>query len=188
MVIRKIVIGLFLFALFLLPIFSFSQTPGDSTSVNTVPPSEILDSIHIHKGFLFTRFEYLSEFLTPDQVLEMVKNNKEAKEEMEIARLRYLPGYGLFFGGSFLVGFSIGRAIVSGGKKLDGVDVHPDYNYALAGGGMILLSLPVIRNYIKHAVNAVTIYNGQFSKTQGRRNNKMKWDFASEGIGLRLSF
>ena len=84
----------------------------------------------------------------------------------------------LSFIGGFMVGWPIGSAL--SGKE-------PNWAIAAAGGGFVLIAIPLNSAYKRHAREAVKIYNREEFKEASRRN---QWEVRAGryGLGLGLRF
>ncbi len=109
------------------------------------------DSIRVSQG-LSTRFwkTGYDKPLTMRQLLDITKTNKEAYNEMRIARSYRVVSSIFGMPGGFLLGWPLGTAAAGG-----------EANWALAGigAGLIVVGIPLSAASVKHARNAVRIYN-----------------------------
>lgn len=116
--------------------------------------------------------------LTPRHLLEITKYNAEAYQEMKIAKSNHDIGSVFGFTGGFLVGYPMGTAL-SGGK--------PNWVLAGVGAGLMLISIPFEVGYVKHAKNAVNLYNSGL-KQIGQNKTDIKLQFTFNRVGLNLTF
>ncbi len=135
------------------------------------------DSIEIRSGFS-TTFRQNGKLLTPKQMLDVTLLNSQAHEEMVYAKTNYDIGSVFAACGGFLIGWPCGTYL-GGGK--------PNWNLALGGASLCLLTIPFNSAYIRHAKNAAIIYNSGLKRTSFNSIN-IQYGFTSEGIGITLKF
>jgi uncharacterized membrane protein YedE/YeeE len=154
----------FLIVLFAFSILSsFGQTKSDSIQV-------------IHK--LGTVFQQNGKNLTPSQLSQIIQTNKEASAEMKIAKTNYNASLVFQIPGGFLIGYPIGTAL-AGGK--------PNWTLAAIGAGLVVVAIPLVSAYNKHAKNAVGIYNKGLKYSSLIQLN-IKLGVTSNGLGFRVNF
>jgi hypothetical protein len=152
-----------LFALIFLTINLFGQIPSDSIQI---------------KKRLGPVFQQNGKNLTPNQLMAITKSNPDAYAEMKIANTNYVASLFLQFPGGFLIGYPIGTAI-GGGK--------PNWTMAAIGAGLVVVAIPLISGYNKHATNAVRIYNKRL-KSSSMPASTIILGFTANGIGFRVRF
>lgn len=135
------------------------------------------DSIQIRKR-LGPVFQQSGRNLTPNQLLNITKPNPEAHEEMKIANKNYIASLFFQIPGGFLIGYPIGTA-VAGGKA--------NWTLAAIGAGLVVVAIPLISGFNKHATNGVNIYNKGL-KVSPMHSSSMSLGFSTNGIGLRVKF
>lgn len=109
--------------------------------------------ISMVKYFGGTRFEMDTLTLSPRQVSEILKEQPVAYEEFKKARSNYSASGILGFAGGLLVAIPLGTAL-AGGK--------PEWTLAVAGGALIVASIPLSKAFHRHAQNALDEYNKKF--------------------------
>ena len=97
--------------------------------------------IKINKGSKFTQN---GKKLMPRHLLEITKVNKEAFDLMKKAKSNYDGAAFLGAVGGFLVGFELGRMAFKPYHQASA-------GLLLAGGGLIIASIPLSSTYSKHA-------------------------------------
>lgn len=127
--------------------------------------------IYMERTFGGARFETDSLTLSVRDVLDMMYDNQKAHDEFRKARANYTISGVLGFSGGLLVVVPLVTAAV-GGK--------PEWTFAAAGGGLILFSIPFMRNFYRHAENALEDYN---MKYQSRR---VRPEFYFTGTGCKV--
>lgn len=153
------------FALFLLSVFvnMFGQNGSDSIAVvNRLGPV----------------FRQNGTTLTPNKLLEITKSNQEAFSEMKIAKNNYTAGMIFQLPGGFLIGYPLGTAVAGG---------DPNWTLAAIGAGFVVISIPFISAYNKHAGNAVSIYNKGLRYSTVVRP-ELKFGITCNGPGFYLRF
>jgi len=135
------------------------------------------DSISV-KNRLGPVFQQNGKTLTPNKLLTITKSNQEAYSEMKIANNNYLTSMVFQFPGGFLIGYPIGTALAGG---------DPNWTLAAIGAGLVLVSIPFISAYNKHAKNAVSIYNKGLRYSSTVRPD-FKLGITYNGIGIRIGF
>ncbi len=135
------------------------------------------DSITI-KHRLGPVFQQNGKNLTPNKLLAITKSNQEAYSEMKIANNNYIASSVFQFPGGFLIGYPIGSALVGG---------NPNWTLAAIGAGLVVISIPFVSAYNKHAKKAVSIYNKGLKYSSIDRPD-FKLGLTYNGIGIRISF
>jgi hypothetical protein len=135
------------------------------------------DSITV-KNRLGPVFQQNGTNLTPNKLLTITKSNQEAYSEMKIANNNYLASMVFQLPGGFLIGYPIGAALAGG---------DPNWTLVAVGAGLVVVSIPFISAYNKHAKNAVSIYNKGLKYSSMVRPD-FKLGITYNGIGFRISF
>jgi hypothetical protein len=135
------------------------------------------DSITV-KNRLGPVFQQNGKNLTPGKLLTITKSNQEAYSEMKIANNNYLASMVFQLPGGFLIGYPIGAALAGG---------DPNWTLAAIGAGLVVVSIPFISAYNKHAKNAVSIFNKGLKYSSMVRPD-FKLGITYNGIGIRISF
>jgi hypothetical protein len=134
------------------------------------------DSIQVKKR-LGPVFQQNGMTLTPNQLMTITKSNPDAYAEMKIANKNYIASLFFQIPGGFLIGYPIGTAIGGG-----------DANWTMAaiGAGLVVIAIPLISGYNKHASNGVRIYNKGLKVST--IHSSLSLGFSANGIGLRFKF
>jgi hypothetical protein len=135
------------------------------------------DSIQIKKR-LGPVFQQNGKNLTPAQLLNITKSNPDANAEMKIANNNYVASLFFQIPGGFLIGYPIGTAL-GGGK--------PNWTLVAIGAGLVVVGIPLVSGYNRHATNAVHIYNTGL-KSSAIPTSSMSLRFTTNGVGFRISF
>ena len=136
------------------------------------------DSIIIENN---NKFKQNDMALSPRQLMEITKSNTKAYEEMKQAKSNSDFSVILGAAGGFLIGWPLGTAIGGG---------EPQWYLAGIGAGLLVLTIPLVSGYKKHARNAVDIYNMGLGEVPKKAQRKVKFDLGitSNGLGLMLQF
>jgi hypothetical protein len=134
------------------------------------------DSIQIKKR-LGPVFQQNGKTLTINQLMSITKSNPDAYAEMKIANKNYVASLFLQYPGGFLIGYPVGTAIGGG---------DPNWAMAAIGASLIVVAIPLISAYSKHATNSVNIYNKGLKVSPERPS--LSLGFSANGIGLRVKF
>ena len=137
------------------------------------------DTIQIKQG-LGPVFMLKDKALRPVQMLEIMKDNTEAYNEMKIARKNLIVGNIIGGIGGFMFGWQLGGAVA--GTKINGPML-------LIGAGLTGVSIPFSIAYSKHAKKAVKIYNKSKEQKRVTSNSlEMNLGFSLNGVGMRVTF
>lgn len=117
--------------------FSFGQTPTDSISMK--------------KAFGGYQFYQGKKRLNVNQLVNIMKPNGQAYNQIKSAQSTNTLATIIGGVGGFMVGWPIGAA-VAGGK--------PNWTMAGIGVGLIVVSIPITKNFNKKAKQAVKTFNG----------------------------
>lgn len=112
------------------------------------------DTIMIKKKYK-TYFIQNGKYLTTSKLLEISKLNTIAYKEMKTAKINYNIGFVLGCVGSILLAIPIVDVIFG---------EEPNWTLTGIGTGLVIVSIPFNRSYIKHTKKAVYIYNTEIKK------------------------
>lgn len=138
------------------------------------------DSIIIKNGALGGQSYYLnSKRLSAAQLSTMMKPNEQAFKYINTGRTLNTFGNILGVAGGFMVGYTLGRAMVGG---------EINWTIPLIGAGLVVVSLPLNASGNKKIRSAVELYNQGLGKTSFL--NKTQWKLActNNGIGIVVNF
>lgn len=116
--------------------------------------------------------------LKPRNMLELMKDNPAALEEMKKAKANSDAASVFAFLGGGLIGWTLGGLI---GPE------PPTWGLAAAGAGLILVALPLSSSYVKRASKATEIYNSSLKQT-GHQPVKVNLGLSDHGFGLTMKF
>jgi hypothetical protein len=153
----------FLLALVLIAVSLSGQTSSDSILV---------------KKRLGPVFQQNGRNLTPNQLLNITKTNPDAYSEMKKANSNYMASMVFQLPGGFLIGYPLGTAVAGG---------DPNWTLAAIGAGLVVISIPLISGYNKHATRAVSIYNKGLA-SYNIPVSYMSLGFTTHGIGFKFRF
>jgi hypothetical protein len=150
-----------LIALFLISFSGFCQTQSDTITI-------------VKKG----RFAKDEEFLNSNQLLVLLRGNREAFELMKKARSNSALASVFSFTGGVLIGLPLELAIGGG-----------DINWGMVavGGGFIVLSIPLIYSYRNNSTRAVESFNRGLLEAHHRKI-EIHFQTNANGVGLGLRF
>ena len=150
-----------LFALFFISFSGHCQTQSDTITI-------------VKKG----RFAKDEEFLNSNQLLVLMRGNREAFELMKKARSNSALASVFSFTGGVLIGLPLGLAIGGG-----------DINWGMVavGGGFIVLSIPLVFSYQNNSTRAVEIFNQGLLEAH-QRKIELYFQTNENGIGMVLRF
>jgi len=126
--------------------------------------------ITVHRAFGGMRFEMDTLTLTHRQVSELLYVNPAASTEFRSARTLNTVSAVLGFSGAVLIAIPVVNAILGGDSQ---------WGMAVAGGALIVGSIPLSVSYKRKAEHAIETYNSGL-KVRGRLYLK------GAGIGVRL--
>jgi len=157
---KKLIVAGFLLSLF---INLFGQNRPDSiTVINRLGPV----------------FQQNGKTLTPNKLLEITKSNQEAFSEMKTAKSNYTASMIFQLPGGFLIGYPLGTAMAGG---------DPNWTLAAIGAGLVVISIPFISAYNKHARKAVSAYNNGLRYSTLVRPD-LRFGITCNGLGVYLRF
>jgi hypothetical protein len=116
--------------------------------------------------------------LKPKNMLELMKDNPAALEEMKKAKANSDAASVFAFLGGGLIGWTLGGLI---GPE------PPTWGLAAAGAGLILVALPFSSSYVKRASKATEIYNNGISQPNAHAI-KVNLGLSDHGFGLTMKF
>ena len=131
------------------------------------------------KKRLGTVFIQDGKSLIPRDMLKIMKENPAAFSEMQTARGHFTAASIFAYSGGFLIGWSVTPAIY--GEKL----IWP---LAVLGASLVITSIPFNSVYMKHAKNAVGIYNDGLKTSQLKSNYNVNLVLTGNGAGIRVNF
>lgn len=145
--------------------------------IGTLHGQQMPDTITIVKKQV-ARFYYHSQKLKPNQMVTLVKTNKEAYKEMLVAKRKY--GTAGFFG--FVGGFIIGWQFFSTIQEKSA-----PWEVTAIGAASLIASIPFTSSYSRHALRAVKLYNGGLKDTS-LGYAELEFGVTSTGVRLWFSF
>ncbi len=133
------------------------------------------DTITIVKKGRFAKDE---EFLNINQLLVLLRGNPAAYELMRKAKSNSAFATVLSFAGGVMIGLPLGSALGGG-----------EVNWGMigAGGGLIVLSIPLIYSYRNKSTRAVEIFNDKLLEAK-RNQIELHFQSSVNGVGLVLTF
>jgi outer membrane lipoprotein SlyB len=132
------------------------------------------DTIEVRKN----RFIQHGLVLKPKQMLEMMSYNEDAFKQMKVAKGSADAANVLGFIGGALIGYPLGT-LVGGGK--------PNWGLAAAGAGVLVVAIPFVSSYNRHAHAAVRIYNEDI-RGQNSARLRFKVGLAPTAACVRITF
>ncbi len=113
-------------------------------------------------------------------LVKLMKPNYKAVEFMEKARANNTFSQIFLFTGAALVGYPVGTSIGGG---------DPNWTLALAGVGLMALSVPFLTATNKNSRKAVEHYNEGIGTSKNTTfNHSVKFAFTGNGFSLALQF
>jgi hypothetical protein len=97
---------------------------------------------------------------------------------MKIAKNNYTASMIFQLPGGFLIGYPLGTAMAGG---------DPNWTLAAIGAGLVVISIPFISAYNKHARNAVSVYNKGLKYSTLVRPD-LRFGITYNGLGAYLRF
>jgi hypothetical protein len=156
-----------LFILTLIIAFVFQ---GNAQNLNS-------DSIKVQKVFGGCNFILNSKKLTVKQLVLTMKPHEQAYLEMKSSQKYYTAGIITASVGGFLLGWQMGNAINAN---------SPKWGMVALSSGIALLSIPLTRQSVRKARNAVDLYNSSLSQTTFWKKNKPELRLCFDGNNIAL--
>jgi predicted MFS family arabinose efflux permease len=132
--------------------------------------------IEIYKTFGGVQFERDGVAISVRQVQSILTTNPDAHALFKKARTNSSVASVMGFTGGLLIGVPLGTALVGG---------DPEWSLALAGAGVLVLSIPFNKAFQRNAVDALDQYNAQQPSTHALRG---EFFLSSAGAGMRFRF
>lgn len=123
-------------------------------------------------------FYHENRALKPKNMLELMKDNSAAFEEMKKAKANSDAATVFAFLGGGLIGWTLGGLIGPG---------EPTWGLGAAGLGLIFVGIPFSSTYVKRASKATEIYNSGIKQT-GSNPVKVNLGLSNQGFGLTMKF
>ncbi|MEZ5070469.1 MAG: hypothetical protein R2751_05755 [Bacteroidales bacterium] len=157
------------FTLIALLVLGFCSTFGQSP----------VDSLSMKKAFGGYQFFQGEQRLTMGQLVEAMKPNEQAYQEIKAAQSTYTMAMICSFAGGFMVGWPIGTALGGG---------DPNWTLAGIGAGLFVVSIPINQSAMKKTKLAVDTFNGGLRTSTFRERSELQLTMSGQGIGLSLRF
>lgn len=141
--------------------------------------TEERDSIYVAKGFLGYRYYHQDERLNINHLPLLMHDNAEAYELITKSKNKHVLSSIISGAGGFLIGLQIANVIIGG---------DPNWSVVAAGGGLMVLSIPIFARSNKLSLQAVEIYNSRLSEVHGQRNPQLLFGMNQNGPGIRIVF
>jgi hypothetical protein len=133
-------------------------------------------TISIYKTFGGVLFQRDSLPISAKQVHSLLQENSQAYQEFSLARKNSTVASVLGFTGGLLIGVPLGTLLTG---------AEPEWGLALAGVAFIGVSIPFNKAFVRHAANAIDLYNQP--KAAGAKA-KGEVFFSGTSVGLRIRF
>ncbi len=141
--------------------------------------SQTCDTIVIQKNRSHYQFYQNDELLTPKKMRHLMQDDAEAMKYLSRANANYSGAMIFAYAGGFLIGWPLGTALGGG---------EPEWGLAAAGGGLLLLTIPLATGFKKNTLKAVEIYN----KNRITKSDEVAWKLTTGmtacGPGIILQF
>ena len=115
---------------------------------------------------------------TPKQLLILMQDHPEAFTSMKRAKSNFDGAMALSYIGGFFIGYPLGQAIAGG---------DPAWAMAGIGAGAVLLAIPLINGYHKHAQKAIRLYNKDMLRKK-KGDIVLKFGTTPHGAGILIRF
>ena len=135
------------------------------------------DSIFVAKGFLGYKFYYQDSRVNINTLPFLMESNREAFVLATKAKKNNLISTIISGTGGFLIGWQLGVAIVGG---------EPNWTTAAIGGGLIVISIPIISKANRQSFLAVDNYNAGLSESSHRIH--LGIGLCQNGVGVTMHF
>lgn len=109
----------------------------------------------------------------------MKQNDAVAHKAFKSARFTNTIANIIEFTGSFMIGYPLGVALRGG---------DPNWNWALIGGGLVIIGIPIKQHFYTKARRAINIYNGDLPVESNEEKLKMEMSVSGNGLGINVSF
>lgn len=139
----------------------------------------VSDSISVKKVFGGYQFYQGDKKLDINQLVSTMQSNEQAYQQIKSAKTKHTIATIMCGVGGFLIGWPIGAALGGG---------EPNWTMAGIGGGIIVVSIPIVKSCNKKSIQAVETYNSGLRTSSFWDKNKLKLSFTENGIGLTLNF
>lgn len=143
----------------------------------TIHGQQTVDSITIIKKQV-ARFYYHSQKLKPNQMVALVKPNKEAYREMLVAKRKHGTAGFFGFAGGFIIGWQFFSTIQ---------EKSAPWEVTAIGAASLIASIPFTSSYSRHALRAVKLYNGGLRDTS-LGYAELELGITSNWVGLQFNF
>jgi len=137
------------------------------------------DTIETRKVFGSYRYYQKGKQLSMSQLINATRSNEQAYNQMLSAHSVFETSMILSTAGGFILGWPIGTALRGG---------NPKWALAGIGGGLILISIPISRIYIKKTNKAIDTFNKTLTSNSSFNKKELKFSMVGNGIGLSLRF
>ena len=136
--------------------------------------------IDVEKVFAGHRFSQNGHKLSADEMVALMRENKEAYAKMRAAKSTSTFASILSGAGSFMVGYPVGTHLAGS---------EPNWTMAGIGAGLIVVSIPISIKFNRQAKSAVDLYNaGLYEATLKRNPTELLLGSANNGYGVVLRF
>ena len=137
------------------------------------------DSIEIVKVFGGYHFYQHDKRLNMRELVKIMEPNEVAFKHIKSAQSNNTMATIVGAIGGFLVGWPVGTALGGG---------DPNWTMAAIGGGLIVVSIPIITKANKQSRLAIAAYNEGLKTTSFNVKHQISPGIASKRIGFTLSF
>ena len=138
------------------------------------------DEIEVHQAFGGIKYSIGDKSLSIKQMKTLMKNNESAYTQLKSGRAHSIAATVLGATGGFMIGLNLGAALVNNTNNNE-----TKWGLAIAGGVLVLVSIPIAIAGKKRTLKAVDIYNKNLD-TQSNQKTKPDFRFGFTGTGIGL--
>jgi hypothetical protein len=136
--------------------------------------------VDVEKVFAGHRFSQNGHRLSVDEMVALMRENKEAYAKMKAAKSTSTIASILSGAGGFMVGYPVGTHFAGG---------EPNWTMAGIGAGLIVVSIPISIKFNRQAKSAVDLYHAGLYEARLKQNpTELLLGSTKNGYGLVLRF
>lgn len=150
-------------------------------SANQFAYAQYNDEIEVHQAFGGNKYSIGGKSLSIKQMKSIMKNDESAYAQLKSGRAHSTAATIIGATGGFMIGLNLGAALVNNNNVND----KTKWGLAIAGGVLVLVSIPIAITGKKRTLNAVDIYNENLNAQSNHKTKpEFRIGFTGNGIGL----
>ena len=143
------------------------------------------DKIEVHQGFGGSKYSVGGKSISMKQMKTLMQYDESAYVQFKSGRAYNTAATVLGATGGVLIAINVGVALANG--STNGSNGGVKWGMAIAGGVLVLITIPISITGTKRINNAIEIYNANLTLQSYQKSKpEFRFGFTGSGIGLMI--